>query len=115
MHSAAIINKKSVQSALALKQAQKEAKRKYGKASGKPLKNYLGKVVSPPPLEPVLEELQVSDFSAGFSIETNKIVRAKDNNERFDIAAYNLSRCIQCGSCTYFCPASKDVAAYMKE
>ena len=63
-----IINKNVVNTNLHLKKAQKQEKRANGKGSRKPLKNYLGKVVSLVSSEPVVhEESRISSFVADIS------------------------------------------------
>jgi len=69
MNPTMIVNKKSVNSTLPLKQAQKQEKRANGRGSRKPLKNYLGKIVSLASSEQINEESRVSNFSADISKE----------------------------------------------
>jgi Na+-translocating ferredoxin:NAD+ oxidoreductase RnfC subunit len=67
MYPSPLINKKTVRRNVKLKNAQKQEKRIKGKGSGKPLKNYLGKVVSLTSHELVGNESGVSNFIPGIS------------------------------------------------
>ncbi len=69
MNPAPIINKKSVKSALPLRQAQKQEKRLKGKGGRRPLKNYLGKVVTLSPPKSTLEKSKTADVPANVSVD----------------------------------------------
>ena len=67
MYPSPLINRKIIQRNINLKNAQKQEKRTKGKGSRKPLKNYLGKIVSLSSLELIGEESGVSDFISDIS------------------------------------------------
>jgi Na+-translocating ferredoxin:NAD+ oxidoreductase RnfC subunit len=77
MYSFALINKKIVKRNLNLKKAQTQEKKKNGKGSWRPLKNYLGKVVFLSSSEPIGNEKRISDFVPGISKE-NLLAALKD-------------------------------------
>lgn len=47
-------------------------------------------------------------------IKVSKIVQGIDGHLSSTLTAYHPENCIHCGSCTYYCPASKNVAGYVK-
>jgi Na+-translocating ferredoxin:NAD+ oxidoreductase RnfC subunit len=53
------------------------------------------------------------------SVDKNKLSggepRPMGSAEYTDYSPYRLERCIKCGSCTYFCPVSKNVSGYVTE
>jgi Na+-translocating ferredoxin:NAD+ oxidoreductase RnfC subunit len=79
MYSCALINKNIVKRNSNLKKAQTQEKRKRGKGSWRPLKNYLGKVVSLSSSEPIGHETIMSNFAHDISKE-NLIAAIKDAN-----------------------------------
>jgi ferredoxin len=79
MYPISLINKKIVQKNMNLKKAQVQGKRTHGKGSWRPLKNYLGKVVSLSSAEPIGNETRVSSFVTDISKE-NLLVALKDTN-----------------------------------
>jgi ferredoxin len=79
MYPVALINKKIVKRNLNLKKAQAQEKKKNGKGSWRPLKNYLGKVVSLSSSELVGSETGISNFVTDISKE-NLLAAIKDAN-----------------------------------
>ncbi|MDR2942602.1 MAG: 4Fe-4S dicluster domain-containing protein [Treponema sp.] len=79
MYSFALINKKIVKRNLNLRKAQAQEKRKNGKGSWRPLKNYLGKVVSLSSSELTGNETRISNFVHDISKE-NLLAAIKDAN-----------------------------------
>jgi Na+-translocating ferredoxin:NAD+ oxidoreductase RnfC subunit len=69
MNKCSLINKKIVKGNLNLKRAQIQEKRTNGKGSWRPLKNYLGKVVSLSSFELIGNETGISNFIADISKE----------------------------------------------
>jgi Na+-translocating ferredoxin:NAD+ oxidoreductase RnfC subunit len=43
------------------------------------------------------------------------IVQRREKDWNADISGLGAEKCLSCGTCTYFCRAAKDVAAYVKE
>jgi Na+-translocating ferredoxin:NAD+ oxidoreductase RnfC subunit len=77
MYPFALINKKIVKRNLNLKKAQAQEKREKGKGSRRPLKNYLGKVVSLSSSELIGNEKRISNFVHDISQE-NLLTAIKD-------------------------------------
>ncbi len=46
-------------------------------------------------------------------ILVKEIVLARESNPNADISKWKPEQCIQCGTCTYFCMAGKDISAYL--
>lgn len=46
-------------------------------------------------------------------VQVHKVVQAIDNNADVDLSDYGIDKCMHCGTCTFYCRASKNVAQYM--
>lgn len=54
------------------------------------------------------------DRKCPMKIKVSKIIQGMDDHLSSPLTAYHPENCIHCGSCTYYCPASKNVAGYVK-
>lgn len=41
-------------------------------------------------------------------VEVYQLIRAYEKNPKVDLLSYHLDQCIECGKCTYVCPASRN-------
>lgn len=48
-------------------------------------------------------------------VDIREIVKRREKDIRADISGLGLEKCVHCGSCTFFCRAGKDTAAYFGE
>lgn len=48
-------------------------------------------------------------------INVKAIVQRREKDRKSDISGLGAEKCLQCGTCTYFCRAAKPVADYVKE